>query len=338
MVVGSHFDTRITAVDADVREHLTTLYQGRLEDNHRLTQLELSVPALEERFEAIERHMPEVLNAIASTNGMARLLRREFEEVRVLAGGDDLRRELEERVDRLDAGIERLDGHVRDELWPTMSKAESIENNAATLAWLVGRVETVRVEMMHEMRYGRAASDDSTPAEVVVVDPEKLLAEEVRLNLGCGHIPIDGFVNVDMRPLPGVDVVAPVDQLPVEKTSVTEIFSAHTLEHFPEEELARTLLPYWYALLVQGGTFRAVVPDLEAMTRAVADGDMEFETYRQVTYGGQEYEGDFHFTGFTPGSLTSLLERAGFDRVQVIEAGRPNGDCLEFEISARRPD
>lgn len=64
---------------------------------------------------------------------------------------------------------------------------------------------------------------------------------------------------------------------------------------------------------------------------------MTFENFRQVAYGGQEYEGDFHFTGFSPSSLSKLLEDAGFVEVSIVESGRPNGDCLEFEISAQRP-
>ena len=56
-----------------------------------------------------------------------------------------------------------------------------------------------------------------------------------------------------------------------------------------------------------------------------------------MLYGGQEYEGDFHFTGFTPESLAALLRGAGFDDPAVIARGRPNGDCLEFEIAATRP-
>jgi hypothetical protein len=55
-----------------------------------------------------------------------------------------------------------------------------------------------------------------------------------------------------------------------------------------------------------------------------------------VTFGGQEYEGDFHFTMFTPSSLTTLVTRAGFADVTVVDRARPNGDCLEFELVATR--
>ncbi|MGD9798047.1 MAG: hypothetical protein AB7V15_08080, partial [Acidimicrobiia bacterium] len=148
---------------------------------------------------------------------------------------------------------------------------------------------------------------------------------------------LDGFVNVDMRELPGIDVVAGIDDLPFEAGSLAEIFSSHTLEHFPELQLRRTLLPYWVSLLEPGGTFRAVVPDLEAMANAYSEGTISFDVLRAVTFGGQEYDGDFHYTGFTPASLSALLTDAGLEAPEVIARGRPNGDCLELEVSASKP-
>ena len=37
-------------------------------------------------------------------------------------------------------------------------------------------------------------------------------------------------------------------------------------------------------------------------------------------------------------SLVELLEKAGFVDVRVLETGRHNGDCLEAEIEATRPN
>jgi predicted SAM-dependent methyltransferase len=96
-------------------------------------------------------------------------------------------------------------------------------------------------------------------------------------------------------------------------------------------------LPYWRARLQPGGTFRCVVPDLDAMITQYRNGEIAFDDLRQVAYGGQEYEGDFHHTAFTPESMEALLLDAGFGEIELIERGRVNGACLEFELSARRP-
>ena len=56
-----------------------------------------------------------------------------------------------------------------------------------------------------------------------------------------------------------------------------------------------------------------------------------------MTFGDQEYDGDFHFAMFTPDTLAGLLAEAGFAPVEVIEQGRRNGLCYEFEIVGERP-
>jgi hypothetical protein len=203
-------------------------------------------------------------------------------------------------------------------------------------------VEFVRRELMFEMRYGASApvsEDDSLKADTAIVAPEKVEAarrDGLRLNLGCGHVPLDGYLNVDRRALPGVDIVAEVDSLPFADGEVQEIFSAHLLEHFPQEQLRRALLPYYFRLIKSGGQFHAVVPDAEAMIREYAKGEYPYDAMREVMYGGQDYDGDFHFNMFTPASLSELLVEAGFVNPRIIAAGRKNGQCYEFEIAAEK--
>jgi predicted SAM-dependent methyltransferase len=215
----------------------------------------------------------------------------------------------------------------------------------AEIGRLWERIETVRQEILFEQRYGprtgAASGGPEAPARPQrVVDPTRLeaaLAGGAVVNLGAGHVPLDGFVNVDFREMPGIDVVAPVDDLPFEPDSLAGIHSAHVLEHFPEAELRIRLLPYWFGLIRPGGRFTCVVPDGGAMLSAHAAGEVSFADLREVLYGGQEYEGDFHQTLFTTETLSELLNGAGFVDVEVVAAGRQNGICLEFELSASKP-
>lgn len=228
---------------------------------------------------------------------------------------------------------------TRDELWSSMNDV----NTRVGEAW--SRIEFVRREIMFEMRYSRdganghsTASERTLPVEARIVRPDRVSAADdgLRLNLGCGHIPLDGYINVDARELPGVDVVAEVGALPFEAAHLKEVYSAHLLEHFPQEELRRRLLPYWHSLLRDGGEFRAITPDAEAMLRGVSAGTYDWDDFREVLFGGQDYEGDFHYNLFTPASLTQLLEEAGFRDVRLLEAGRRNGKCFEFEVAATK--
>jgi predicted SAM-dependent methyltransferase len=58
----------------------------------------------------------------------------------------------------------------------------------------------------------------------------------LHLNLGCGRSPLEGWVNVDVTAMPGVDVVANLDTcrtvpLPFADDSVSQLRMSHVLEH-----------------------------------------------------------------------------------------------------------
>lgn len=307
---------------------LTTEYRLRVDAQQQqladvtaaLQEMQVQVPIelreLQRRSDVLEEHLPEMLGMWSSYAGSQRRVQRQLD-----AHGDALDRYGETIVEHSVAIGDR--GRSILELWE--------------------RIEFVRKELMFEFRYsdGRPEPSTSEPLAARIVDEQRLddltAAHGLRLNLGCGHLPIDDYVNVDMRELPGVDVVAAIDDLPFEDGSIVEIHSAHVLEHFPEEDLSRRLLPYWYSKLTPGGRFRAVVPDGTAMVEGYVSGDVPFEDLRAVLYGGQEYEGDFHFTMFSPDSLTKLLAGAGFVDIEIEAQGRRNDVCLELQVAALRP-
>jgi predicted SAM-dependent methyltransferase len=215
---------------------------------------------------------------------------------------------------------------------------------------LEGRVEFVRREILYEMKYAdatdgsllfdqNATGKSAENSEIKIVNEEKLndfVKNGIRLNLGCGLHPLADYLNVDMRELPEVDIVAPVDRLPFEKGSIDEITCSHLVEHFPQEFLTRKLMPYWHSLLKDGGVFHAIMPDCDAMVKHAAAGDYSFEDFREVLFGAQDYAGDFHYNALTPASFTQLLKNAGFEHIQLLASGRVNGKCYEFEIMANK--
>lgn len=210
-----------------------------------------------------------------------------------------------------------------------------------SIQYLLGRVEFVRRELMFEMRYGASEKQSaqlSTKTEIL--SQEKLESArskgDIQVNLGCGHIPLSDHLNVDRRALPGVDIVAEINQLPFQHGELSKIHSAHLLEHFPQEQLTRELLPYFFNLLKVGGVFSAIVPDADAMIKEYSSGRYPYDDMREVMYGAQDYDGDFHFNMFTPSSLKKLLEDAGFAKVEILDSGRKNGKCFELEISATK--
>jgi predicted SAM-dependent methyltransferase len=270
--------------------------------------------ALQADIESLNRYLPTVVNTIASQSAAARETERQL-------------RALATRIESVEVGAE-AHGH--------------------SIVDIFDRIEFVRREILLEQRYAaplvtQTETDASTrptnvPVRAYVTNEQKVrsMRDSVRLNVGAGHVLRDGYLNVDFRELPGIDIVADVRELPFDDEEVKEIYSAHLLEHFPVEELRRVVLPRWVSLLADGGRLVSVVPDIETMVSERAAGRMSFEEFIEVMYGGQEYEGDFHFSGFSKEALTRLLEEAGLEDVKVIEEGRRNGVCYEMEIEAVR--
>jgi len=313
---------------------------------------------------AWHQNIPAFLNAISSVNAFAHELvkvRRKSEqelasaeqrlsqksEQELLSVDQRLSRKFERDLlsveQRLSRKSEEELSDVRKEL-AELQKTLRKTSGSVSSTW--DRVEFIRRELLFELKYGRRTETsgpelpDTEMVDAKVISQGKLTSARrtgLKLNLGCGHIPLDGYINVDRRELPGVDVVADVGKLPFDEAEVEEIFSAHLLEHFPQEMLNRYLLPVWRTLLKPGGKLTAIVPDGEAMLTAISSGSYAFNDFREVLFGAQDYDGDFHFNLFTPQTLSETLQGAGFTKIRVNVKGRPNGKCFECEVSAEKP-
>ena len=79
----------------------------------------------------------------------------------------------------------------------------------------------------------------------------------VRLNLGSGNEPLTGFVNVDRRVVPGVNVVADVTALPFRAHCAEQVVASSLLEHFEDPY---SVLADVNRVLKASGTFVMRVP------------------------------------------------------------------------------
>ena len=84
------------------------------------------------------------------------------------------------------------------------------------------------------------------------------MTELLSLNLGCGPVILEDAVNVDIVPLPGVDVVTDLDQpWPWADETVSRILASHLFEHVAEP--VRFMAEAW-RVLAPGGTLDVRVP------------------------------------------------------------------------------
>lgn len=79
-----------------------------------------------------------------------------------------------------------------------------------------------------------------------------------KLNLGCGDIHYNGFINVDIFPSPTVDLVADLtQQWPWDDNSIEHILAHDVIEHLPNK--IHTMNEAW-RVLCDNGKFEIRVP------------------------------------------------------------------------------
>ena len=338
--IRARMETRLAPVEARL-----AAIEARLDSSGSGPDVEpriLALEALVARLEAgWQTHVPAFLNAVSSVGAFGHQLA-QFKA--------DLSLHATAMGKRIDA-VQEQSGQNREQLGNFAKEISQILEQGRQLDDRIGdsvrqlgelwqRLEFVRRETLFEFAHGKKGSSTasvSTPStEPRIIAADKVAAaqaaDDVRLNLGCGHIALPGYLNVDRRDLPGVDVVAEIDNLPFKPGSVQELHSAHLVEHFPLEMFRRRVLPYWYDLLKPGGLFRAVTPDAAAMIAECASGTYPYDEFREVMFGAQDYDGDYHYNLFTPDSLCELLGNTGFTNIEVLANARRNGKCYEFEI------
>lgn len=248
------------------------------------------------------------------------------------------RTEVFKQIEVLSQGLVSLQNSAKGSLQQVQAQ---IADYRAQIDDYRGRLEFVRLEILEQCGSStREKRDRNASLKPKILTPEKynaaLAADKVLVNIGCGHKPIAGYLNVDRRNLPGVDIVAEAVGLPFESGTISEIYAAHLAEHFTLSTLKNTVFPYWLDMLIPQGILKIIAPDMPSMIAAYVHGDMPFSDLEEVTFGAQDYDDDFHYAMFSPQSLQSILVSSGFKYVEIVDENRVNGKCREMEIWARK--
>lgn len=137
----------------------------------------------------------------------------------------------------------------------------------------------------------------------------------VKINLGCASKPFPGFINVDIRDVPGVDVIDDISKLEKFENGCADlIYVSHVLEHFGRREYMN-VLERWYDVLKDGGTLRIAVPDFEKIVEHYNE-NKNLEILRGFLYGGQTYAQNYHYCTWDLQSLSNDLIKIGFKEIK----------------------
>ena len=166
----------------------------------------------------------------------------------------------------------------------------------------------------------------------------------MKLNLGSADSKINGFLNIDIRNVPGVDVVADVAHLPFKDNSIDECIAYNILEHFAPDRI-HAVLKEWHRVLKPGGKLRVGVPDGELIFDRYKKGILPpvnkkpgWEGLVHSLFGnmkelrqrhGEEAEKYMHHMLFSEDYLKKCLAAAGFTNFKKIKPNHPDNVTLE---------
>src|SRR3990172_6667131 len=144
----------------------------------------------------------------------------------------------------------------------------------------------------------------------------------MKLNLGAGECPLEGYENLDRKT--GQEIYP----LAVADGAAQEIRASHVLEHFPHAQVMAVLRD-WVRALAPGGVLKIAVPDFQLIARQyLAGAPIPTEGY---VMGGQVDAEDYHKALFDREALGDLLRLAGL--VAIRSWASEAKDCAALPIS-----
>ena len=155
----------------------------------------------------------------------------------------------------------------------------------------------------------------------------------IRLDIGSGDKPKEGFTGVDLFAEGEGIIKAPMNALPYGDEEVDEIYSSHALEHIGKYEVVPALREWW-RVLKYDGLLTIEVPDFEW----VCKNWLKYQTNdwnMDAVFGDQSTPGQFHKTGFTRAIMYEYLRQAGFGERQVTSGivWSHEQDCFVFMLT-----
>jgi len=149
--------------------------------------------------------------------------------------------------------------------------------------------------------------------------------EQRKLNIGCGKDIREGWVNVDIRELPGVDVVCDIrNWTPFVDGRFEEVLMQDVLEHFSIKE-SKTVLEEVYRIAKQGCTLTIEVPNILMQAQQWLNNEITTERFSVIVYGHQDYPENAHKQLFDEGRLAECVVAAGFKVQSFYTRGRALG-------------
>lgn len=133
-----------------------------------------------------------------------------------------------------------------------------------------------------------------------------------KLNLGCGAEILKGYTNIDIREVPGCNLIADVAKLAILDSIVDEIRASHVIEHVPKAILPK-VIEEWNRVLKMGGVLNVYCPNAQQIAQDYIEGLIDCKKFSRLLFGNQAYPEDLHYTSFDKERLEELFCAFGFE-------------------------
>jgi 2-polyprenyl-3-methyl-5-hydroxy-6-metoxy-1,4-benzoquinol methylase len=161
-----------------------------------------------------------------------------------------------------------------------------------------------------------------------------ICGQSMWVELGGGNSNDAYHPNVDVRAIPGVDIICDLSKgvIPLHDGHADKIKMIHLINHL-SAEAGEKILNECLRILRPGGSLFIMVTDMGfVLKRIIADGMVDEWTTCVWGTRGNTYDADFHLWGYTESSLELLLKKVGF--VDISRLGHYN--AWEFKMQAMK--
>lgn len=153
-----------------------------------------------------------------------------------------------------------------------------------------------------------------------------------RWNAGLGSESLEDYIKVDIRSIPGVDIVTDITkQLPFEDNSIDKLRASHVIEHIRPNVL-HAALKEWFRVLKPGGELLIYCPNARIIAERYLKGEISTEDFSRLIMGRQDYPANTHYICFDPGRLERELKKAGFKIIKTGLNRYPNSPTYPYDM------
>jgi predicted SAM-dependent methyltransferase len=163
------------------------------------------------------------------------------------------------------------------------------------------------------------------------------ISTPTRLNLACGEVKKQGFINIDKNSgvQPNLLLDITIEKLPFEDGTIEEVWFSHGFEHIERHFWDFIMMEILRVLPINGKLVLAYPEFTVCVNNYLNDKGNKREYWLQTIFGRRMWSGDEHVTAVNSSELQTILESCGFYRVR--HAPDPNCDYNSYMVCFKDP-